>query len=66
MRKFESKVNELNAVVDILQATTEYYNTLEEPNAEDVLKVNGIVHREMRKLIDDIIGMISISKQEGK
>lgn len=66
MQKFEKKINELNAVVDILQATTEYYETLEEPSSEDILKVNKIVHIEMRKLIDDMIGLIKISKKDVK
>ena len=66
MEKFEKKVNELNAVVDILQATTEYYEALEEANAEDLLKLNKIVYFEMRELVDDLIGMIIQLKKEEK
>ena len=66
MRKLENKVNELNAVIDILVATTEYYKTLEEPNADDILKVNTMVHNELRKLVDDVIRLINLSKKAGK
>lgn len=64
IKKVHTAINNISVAIDILQATTDYYKHLESVEANDLLKLNDIVHIALRDSVNDIISAIQEEKKE--
>lgn len=64
IKKVHTAINNISVAIDILQATTDYYKHLESVEANDLIKLNDIVHISLRDSVNDIIAAIHEEKKE--
>lgn len=64
IKKVHTAINNISVAIDILQATTDYYKHLESVEANDLIKLNDIVHISLRDSVNDIISAIQEEKKE--
>lgn len=53
--RIDKAIDNVSVVIDILQATTDYYREMESSTADDLIKLNDIVHLALRDSVNEII-----------
>ena len=56
--RIDQAIDNVSVAIDILQATTDYYREMESSTANDLIKLNDIVHLALRDSVNEIIQVL--------
>lgn len=56
--RIDKAIDNVSVAIDILQATTDYYREMESSTANDLIKLNDIVHLALRDSVNEIIQVL--------
>ena len=63
MEYLEKKINKLSVCIDILQATTQFYEQMESAEAEELISLNKMIVISLREVANELISTILNTKE---